>query len=117
MKIVRRRESWVHTHFITDGERLATRDRKRIEKEIVPLLRQLRIVYGVHFREPEKDEGIHIVLECIPQEDHLEAIEALLRKVIEPIPKRPAAVQMALPRQLLKGAAAGGAAAENASSA
>ena len=98
MKIVRRHETWVHTHFITDCERLTKRDMRRIEKEMAALLRQLRIVYGIHFREPEKDEGIHVVLECIPQDDYLEAIEARLKEIIEPIPKKPEPVKMAVPK-------------------
>ena len=49
MEIVQRRESWIHTHFVTDCVRLSQAQGRDIEAALLPVLRQHHIVYGIHF--------------------------------------------------------------------
>jgi len=93
MDIVQRRESWIHTHFVTDCVRLSHAQARDIETALLPILRQHYIVYGIHFVESRHDPGIRIVLECIPLRSTLDHIEAALRQIIAPIPARPTPVQ------------------------
>jgi len=93
MEIVRRRELWIHTHFVTDCVRLSQAQGREIEAALLPVLRQQHIVYGMHFEESRHDPGIRIVLECIPLRGVLDQIEAALRRIIAPIPAKPAPVQ------------------------
>ena len=93
MDIVQRRESWIHTHFVTDCVRLSHAQGREIETALLALLRQHHIVYGMHFEESRYDPGIRIVLECIPFRHTLDQIEAALRRIIAPIPARPATIQ------------------------
>ena len=93
MEIVRRRELWIHTHFVTDCVRLSQAQGREIEAALLPVLRQQHIVYGIHFEESRHDPGIRIVLECIPRRSVLDQIEAALRRIIAPIPAKLAPVQ------------------------
>jgi hypothetical protein len=93
MDIVQRRESWIHTHFVTDCVRLSHTQAREIESALLPILRQHYIVYGIHFEESRHDPGIRIVLECIPLRSTLEQIEAALSRIIAPIPAKPVPVQ------------------------
>jgi hypothetical protein len=88
MRIVRRTETWIHTHFLTDGFALTAPQRRKIKNEIESFLRLERIVFGVHFEEPRADQGLCIVLECIPLTAVMERIQAHLEKAIEDIPAR-----------------------------
>jgi hypothetical protein len=92
MEILQRRESWIHTHFVTDCMRLSHTQGREITAALVPVLRQQHIVYGVHFEESRHDPGIRIVLECIPLRGVLDEIEAALRRIVAPIPARPTPV-------------------------
>lgn len=93
MEIVQRRESWIHTHFVTDCIRLSHAQGREIETAMLALLRQHHIVYGIHFEESRYDPGIRIVLECIPFRHTLDQIEAALRHIVAPIPAKPTPLQ------------------------
>lgn len=94
MDIVQRRESWIHTHFVTDCVRLSHTQGREIETAMLALLRQHHIVYGIHFEESRHDPGIRIVLECIPFRHTLDEIEAALRRIVAPIPAKPVPLQV-----------------------
>ena len=49
MNILDRRHTWLHTHFLTDCERLPPHRIREIESQIIPVLRNLGIVYDIHF--------------------------------------------------------------------
>lgn len=89
MKILGREEGWIHTHFLTDCVRLSSRRMRDIEKEMLPLLRQLGIAYGVHFTQLRDERTCRIVLECIPFTATLDRIQQHLQDVVREIPSRP----------------------------
>lgn len=88
MKIARRTETWIHTHFVTEGSLLTADHRQQIKNEIESLLRRKSIVLGIHFEEARDDQGLCIVLECIPLPETMERIQAHGEKTIEDIPDR-----------------------------
>lgn len=89
MKILDRRHTWLHTHFLTDCERLPLHRMREIETQIIPVLRHLGIVYDIHFDAHRDDRGVRIILECIPLANTLEFIQIELQRIIQPIPTRP----------------------------
>jgi hypothetical protein len=89
MNILDRRHTWLHTHFLTDCERLPPHRIREIESQIIPVLRNLGIVYDIHFGAHRDDPGVHIVLECIPLPNTLELIQLELKRIVQPIPARP----------------------------
>jgi hypothetical protein len=89
MRIVERRRTFIHTHFVTDGRRLPSARVREIERGITPVLRELGIVFGVHLAPPSPPGGIEVVVECIPGEAEMTRIEEALRRIVEPIPVRP----------------------------
>jgi len=89
MEILNRRATWIHTHFVTDCVRLPSAQGREIEAALLPVLRQHHIVYGIRFAESRHDSGIRIVLECVPLRHVLDQIEAVLRRIVAPIPARP----------------------------
>ncbi len=89
MKILERRHTWLHTHFLTDCERLPPHRIREIEEQIIPFLRSLGIVYGIHFDAHRDDPGVRIVLECIPLKNTMEFIHLELQRIVQPIPARP----------------------------
>jgi hypothetical protein len=89
MKILQREVVWIHTHFVTDCVYLPAHHARDLQKKIAPVLDQHRIVFGIHFDSRSHDEGLRIVLECIPLPDALEAIASALARICEPIPSRP----------------------------
>jgi hypothetical protein len=89
MKIMERRHTWLHTHFLTDCERLPPHRMREIETQIIPVLRNLGIVYDVHFDALRDDPGVRIVLECIPLPNTLELIQLELGRIVQPIPAKP----------------------------
>ena len=89
MKILRVYESWIHTHFVTDGQQLPTERVREIERGTAPLLRTLGIVFGIHLERERSDPGIRVVLECRPRERELAQIRRRLGEVIAQIPRRP----------------------------
>jgi hypothetical protein len=94
MNILERRETWLHTYFVTDCVRLSVAQGRDIEAAILPVLRQHHIVYGIRFAESRHDPGIRIVLECIPLRQVSDSIEEALRRIVAPIPAKPAIVQV-----------------------
>jgi hypothetical protein len=89
MNIIDRRHTWLHTHFRTDCERLPPHRMREIESQIVPVLRNLGIVYDIHFDAHRDDPGVRIVLECIPLPNTMELIQLELKRIVQPIPARP----------------------------
>ena len=94
MEILERRETWLHTHFVTDCIRLSVAQGREIEAAILPVLRQHHIVYGIRFAEARYDPGIRIVLECVPLRRALDHIEEALRRIVAPIPAKPPPTRM-----------------------
>ena len=89
MRILEVKEMWIHTHFLTDCEKLPTESMHRIEAGIEPVLRRLGIAYGIHFRDEPGEKGIRIVLECIPFPEVLDEIKRNLAEIVKDIPVRP----------------------------
>jgi hypothetical protein len=89
MKILERRHTWLHTHFLTDCERLPPHRMREIESQIIPVLRRLGIVYDIHFDAYREDPGVRIVLECIPLTNTLELIQLELTRIVQSIPSKP----------------------------
>jgi hypothetical protein len=89
MNILERRHTWLHTHFLTDCERLPPHRMREIESQIIPVLRNLGIVYDVHFDAYRDDPGVRIILECIPLPNTLELIQLELKRIVQPIPAKP----------------------------
>jgi len=99
MRILDVKEMWIHTHFITDCEKLPTENMNRIESAIEPVLRRLGIVYGIHFREEPGERGIRIVLECIPLPDVLKEIREHLEEIVKDIPVRPRPTEVRIAKE------------------
>jgi len=89
MNIIDRRHTWLHTHFLTDCERLPPHLMQEIESQIIPVLRNLGIVYDIHFDTHHDDPGVRIVLECIPLPNTTELIQLELKRIVQPIPVKP----------------------------
>jgi hypothetical protein len=89
VKILTRRQTWIHTHFLTDGERLPPHRVREIETQVIPVLRQLGIVYDIHFEAHRDDPGVRIVLECIPRANTMEFIHIEVARILQTIPARP----------------------------
>ena len=89
MNILDRRYTWLHTHFLTDCERLPPHRVREIESQIIPVLRNLGIVYDIHFDAHRDAPGVCIVLECIPLPNTLELIQLELKRIVQPIPAKP----------------------------
>lgn len=89
MTILRVYESWIHTHFVTDGQRLPSDRVREIERGITPALRELGIVFGIHLERERSDPGIRVVLECRPNERDMTLIRRRLAEIIASIPRRP----------------------------
>ena len=106
MRIIERRETWIHTHFLTDCVRLPSHRMAQIKREIEPFLRSLGIVYGIHFEEHRAEKGIRIVLECIPLPSTMAAIEEKLKETVKDIPIKPQPVK-ARPLNPMEGAVKG----------
>jgi hypothetical protein len=89
MKILGREELWIHTHFLTDCTRLPEFRMREILKEMAPVLRELRIAFGLHFTQMQNERTCRIVLECIPFAQTLDQIQHRLQAVVREIPSRP----------------------------
>lgn len=89
MRIVDEWQTFIHTHFQTDGLQLSSDRVREIEQALLPLLRNLGIVYGIHLEREPNDPGIRIVLECRPAEKELSLIRNTLMETLRPIPRRP----------------------------
>jgi hypothetical protein len=95
MKILRREQVWIHTHFITDCSYLPDHYAREIRRKTERLLAKLGIVFGIHF-DSRGDEGLRIVLECIPLPETMKKIETGLVEILEPIPARPRKTEVAI---------------------
>jgi hypothetical protein len=62
---------------------------RAIEKQILPVLRQMGIVYGLHFIQLHSERTCRVVLECIPFSETLDRIRQKLQNVGQEIPSRP----------------------------
>lgn len=89
MRILERRFTFIHTHFLTDCEKLPTEVGREIQRKMERYLRARGIVYGIHFEERRTEKGLRIVLECIPLPRDLEEIEKHLKELVRPVPRRP----------------------------
>ncbi|MFB3879864.1 MAG: hypothetical protein ACE149_01310 [Armatimonadota bacterium] len=100
MKLLRREKVWIHTHFITDCTYLPDHFAREIARKMDRLLEKERIVFGIHY-DSHGDEGLRIVLECIPLPETMARIEQGLAEIISSIPARPrkTAVQVEPPQR------------------
>jgi hypothetical protein len=89
MKILRKETSWIHTHFVTNGERIEPHQERQLRREMNRVLRENRIVVGLHFESRPNERGVRIVLECVPLPQAMENVEKELARLLEPIPARP----------------------------
>ncbi len=88
MKILRREEIWIHTHFVTDCVYLPDHYAREIRRKVHRFLERVGIVFGIHF-DARGEGGLRIVLECIPLPETMQKIEAELANILEAIPARP----------------------------
>jgi len=86
MNILRREEIWIHTHFVTDCVYLPEHQARHIRRELAPVLEESGIVFGIHFESGE--EGLRIVLECLPLPHTMEKVESALTELVRPIAAR-----------------------------
>ena len=93
MKILDREEHWIHTHFLTDCMSLSESRMREVVKEMTPYLRELGIVFGMHFTQVRNERTCRIVLECIPFAKTLDRIQQQLQVVVRDIPARPAVIK------------------------
>jgi hypothetical protein len=89
MKIVGREETWIHTHFLTDCTRLSGERMKEVTQTMTSFLREIGVVYGVHFTQLRDERTCRIVLECIPFPHTLDRIQQKLQATVREIPSRP----------------------------
>lgn len=95
MKILRREEIWIHTHFVTDCVYLPDHYVREIRRKVARLLDESGIVFGIHF-DGRGEGGLRIVLECIPLPETMSRIEQGIREIVAPIPARPRKTEAAI---------------------
>lgn len=66
---------------------------REVVKDMTPYLRELGIVYGMHFTQMRNERTCRIVLECIPFAKTLDRIQQQLQAVVRDIPARPAVIK------------------------
>jgi hypothetical protein len=88
VKVVGRERVWIHTHFVTDCTYLPDHHAREIRRKVDRLLEKARIVLGIHF-DSRGDDGLRVVLECVPLPETMKQIERGLAEIIGPIPARP----------------------------
>jgi len=96
VRILRREIAWIHTHFVTDCTYLPTRHARQIQRQMAPVLDREGIVFGIHYDSRSQEEGLRIVLECIPLPETMERIHSALADIVKPVPAgpRPTRVQV-----------------------
>lgn len=94
MRILGREELWIHTHFLTDCTSLPEFRVREIRKAMIPFLRGLGIVYGMHLTQVREERTCRIVLECIPFPQTLDQIQQKLQEVVHNIPARSTATRV-----------------------
>ena len=90
MQIVDTYECSVHTHYLTDGERMRTANVQAVERAMKELLASLDIVYPLRVRSDKEKGKLHLVLECRPIKRDAEQIYRRLAELLAPLPVRPA---------------------------
>ena len=90
MKIIDKREAWIHTHFFVDSALVTLQEQKIISMCVEPELRQIGIQYGLRYEKSLNPEQSLIVLECIPFENTREVIKDLINETIKDFPSRSA---------------------------
>ena len=88
MKILDVRETWIHTHFLTDSWEILSEEKFRIDMRLEPELRRLGIQYGFHYERKPHAEGYTIVLECIPFPKARDYVRDLIDETIKDFPTR-----------------------------
>ena len=88
MKIVDVRETWIHTHFLTDSWEILPEERFKIDMRLEPELRRVGIQYGFHYERKPQAQVYTIVLECIPFPRMKDYIKDLLDETIKEFPVR-----------------------------
>jgi hypothetical protein len=66
---------------------------RAVVKDMLPCLRELGIVYGMHFTQVKDERTCRIVLECIPFVKTLNVIQQRLQETVRDIPSRPAVIK------------------------
>jgi hypothetical protein len=94
MRILRREVVWIHTHFVTDCVYLPAHYAREVEDKMGRVLEEQRIVFGIHFDSRSDEEGLRIVLECVPLPGPMRQIEAALVEIVKPMPARPRRTQV-----------------------
>ncbi len=100
-KIPRREKIWIHAHFVTGCMYLPDHRAREIRRKIARVLDRLGIVFGIHF-DSRGDEGLRIVLECIPFPETMAQIESALAATIEPMPARPRRTKVKIEPEVLE---------------
>ena len=90
LQIVDTYECSVHTHYLTDGERMRTADVQAVERAMKELLASLDIVYPLRVRSDKEKGKLNLVLECRPIKREAERIRKQLAELLAPLPIRPA---------------------------
>lgn len=91
MRVLKREEVWIHTHFVLDSKELGLKERERIKLEMEGFLRNLNIVFGIRFKE---GETLRVILECIPEKEKLDRIQEKLNELLEPLKPKPKTVKV-----------------------
>ena len=90
MQIVDTYECSVHTHYLTDGERMRIVDVQAVERAMKDLLASLDIVHPLRIRSDKERGMLHLVLECRPIKREAAQIQRRLAELLAPLPIRPA---------------------------
>jgi hypothetical protein len=89
VKLLRREIVWIHTHFVTDCVYLPSHHAREIREKMERVLDAERIVFGIHFDSQSSEEGLRIVLECVPLPEPMARIQSALAEIVKPMPSRP----------------------------
>jgi hypothetical protein len=88
MKITDVKETFIHTHFVTDSWDILSDERFKIDMRIQPELKRLGIQYGFHYERKPLAESYTIVLECLPFPKIRDFVKSLLDETIKDFPAR-----------------------------
>ncbi len=88
MKITDVKETWIHTHFVTDSWEILPDERFKIDMRVEPELKRIGIQYGFHYERKPYADTYTIVLECIPFPKIRDFVKELLEETIKDFPSR-----------------------------
>ena len=88
MKIADVRETWIHTHFVTDSWEILPEERFKIDMRVEPELGRLGIQYRLHYERRPQAEVYTIVLECIPFPGTRDYVRDIIEETIKDFPAR-----------------------------